>query len=79
MVNFSVSRSLLNGLRPPLITFEGGRLIMKKNVGGIDKAIRFIIGIILGLVGFFVHMGTGLRIGAFVVAAVALVTAFTGF
>ncbi len=52
---------------------------MKKNVGGIDKAIRFIIGIILGLVGFFVHMGTGLRIGAFVVAAVALVTAFTGF
>jgi hypothetical protein len=51
---------------------------MKKNVGGIDKAIRFIIGIILVLVGFFVQMSTGLRIGAFVVAAIAIITAFTG-
>ena len=52
---------------------------MKKNVGGIDKAIRFIIGIVLGLIGFFVQMATGLRIAAFAVAAIALVTAFTGF
>lgn len=52
---------------------------MKKNVGGADKAIRVIIGIVLALVGFFVNMSTGLRTGAFVVAAIALVTAFTGF
>jgi hypothetical protein len=52
---------------------------MKKNVGGIDKVIRLVIGFILALVGFFVQMSTGLRIGVFVVAAIALVTAFTGF
>lgn len=53
--------------------------IMKKNVGGIDKILRLIIGLVLLLVGFFVQMGTGLRVGAFVVAAIALITAFTGF
>jgi Inner membrane protein YgaP-like, transmembrane domain len=52
---------------------------MKKNVGGFDKTIRFVIGIVLALVGFFVHISTGLRIGVFAVAAIALVTAFTGF
>ncbi len=52
---------------------------MKKNVGGIDKTLRLIIGLILLLVGFFVQMSTGLRVGTFVVAAIALITAFTGF
>ncbi len=52
---------------------------MKKNVGGIDKTIRFIIGIAAALAGFFVQMSTGLRIGAFAVAVVAIITAFTGF
>jgi hypothetical protein len=52
---------------------------MKKNVGGIDKAIRIIFGIVLAILGFFVQMSTGLRVVAFVAAAVAIVTAFTGF
>ena len=52
---------------------------MKKNVGGIDKILRLIIGLVLLLVGFFMQMSTGLRVGAFVVAAIALITAFTGF
>ena len=52
---------------------------MKKNVGGIDKVLRIIIGIVLALVGFFVQMSTGVRIGVFVVAAIALITAFSGF
>ena len=52
---------------------------MKKNVGGFDKTIRIVIGIVLALVGFFVHISTGLKIGVFAVAAIALVTAFTGF
>ncbi len=52
---------------------------MKKNVGGIDKVLRLIIGLVLLFVGFFMQMSTGLRVGAFVVAAVALITAFTGF
>jgi hypothetical protein len=58
---------------------NGGSEIMKKNVGGIDKVLRFIVGIVLALVGFFVEMSTGLRVGVFVVAAIALITAFTGF
>jgi Inner membrane protein YgaP-like, transmembrane domain len=52
---------------------------MKKNVGGIDKVLRFIIGVVLVLIGFFVQIAAGLRIGIFVVAAIALITAFTGF
>jgi hypothetical protein len=52
---------------------------MKKNVGGFDKVIRFIAGIVLALVGFFVQMSTGLKTVVFVVAAIALITAFTGF
>jgi hypothetical protein len=52
---------------------------MKENVGGIDKLLRVIIGIILTFIGFFVQMSTGLRIGVFVVAFIAFITAFTGF
>jgi hypothetical protein len=52
---------------------------MKKNVGGIDKILRLVVGIVLALVGFFVQVSTGLRIGIFAVAAIALITAFTGF
>jgi hypothetical protein len=52
---------------------------MKKNVGGIDKILRLVVGIVLALVGFFVQVSTGLRIGIFAVAAIALITAFTGY
>ena len=52
---------------------------MKKNVGGADKTIRIILGIALLIAGTIVQMSTGMRIGAFAIAAVALVTAFTGF
>ncbi len=52
---------------------------MKKNVGGIDKILRLIIGLVLLLVGSFMQMSTGMRVGAFVVAAIALITAFSGF
>jgi hypothetical protein len=55
------------------------RNAMEKNVGGMDKTIRIIVGIVLLIVGVFVQMGTGLRIASFVVAAIALVTAFAGF
>jgi len=52
---------------------------MKKNVGGIDKVLRIIAGLVLVLIGIFVQLGTGWRIVLLVVGAVALVTAFTGF
>ena len=52
---------------------------MVKNVGGIDKTVRIIIGIVLLIAGIFVQMGTGLRATSIVIAAIALGTAFTGF
>lgn len=51
---------------------------MKKNVGGIDKIIRIIFGIVLVVLGAFMELSTGFRIGFFAVAGVAFVTAFTG-
>lgn len=52
---------------------------MKKNVGGIDRTIRIIIGTVLLLAGILAQVSTGWRVGLFVVAAVAYITAFTGF
>ena len=52
---------------------------MKKNVGGVDKILRFILGIVAVVVGIFASITGGLRIAVFVVAAVALLTASFGF
>jgi len=52
---------------------------MEKNVGGIDKIIRFILGIVAVFVGVFAPIAGGFRVVAFVVAAVALFTAIYGF
>lgn len=52
---------------------------MGKNVGGIDKILRFILGIVAVVVGVFAPIPGGLRIVAFVVAAVALFTGIFGF
>jgi hypothetical protein len=57
----------------------GKEVKMKKNVGGLDKIVRFILGIVLVLIGGFVNIGEGLRIAVFVVAAIALFTAIFGF
>jgi hypothetical protein len=51
---------------------------MKKTVGGIDKGIRIIIGLILILGGLFCPLATGWRVLVFIVAAISLITAFTG-
>lgn len=52
---------------------------MMKNVGGVDKVLRIVMGLVLIVIGLVVNMSTGPRIGVFVVAGIALVTAFTGF
>ena len=52
---------------------------MEKNVGGIDKILRFILGIVAVFVGVFAPISGGLRIIAFVIAAIALFTAIYGF
>ncbi len=48
---------------------------MKCNVGGADRTFRFVLGAALIGVGLFVEISEGLRIAAFVVAAIALITA----
>lgn len=48
---------------------------MKCNVGGADRTFRFGLGAALAGVGLFVGMSEVLRIGAFVVAAIAIGTA----
>ena len=50
-----------------------------KNVGGIDKGLRLIVGAILILIGLFAHVASGLRTVVFIVAAVALFTGIFGF
>ena len=52
---------------------------MTKNVGSIDKIVRLIIGTVLLLAGFLVELTSGWRLAAFIVAAIAYVTAFSGF
>jgi hypothetical protein len=54
------------------------RIDMDKNVGGADKSIRVVLGVVLILAGIFFQVSTGLRIALLIVSGVALVTAFTG-
>lgn len=48
---------------------------MKCNVGGADRTFRFVLGAALVGAGLFVDMSDGLRIVAFVIAAIAVGTA----
>ncbi len=52
---------------------------MKQNVGGVDKMIRIILGIVLFIVGIIVQMGTGWTMVVFIVAGIALVTGLVNF
>ncbi len=52
---------------------------MKSNVGGIDRTLRIIVGIVLLLVGLVAPLDMTWSIVALVVAAIALVTAFVRF
>jgi hypothetical protein len=52
---------------------------MTKNVGCFDRNMRIISGVVFLLIGLFTEIGTGLRIGAFALAAIAFATALAGF
>jgi hypothetical protein len=54
------------------------RRIMKTNIGVTDRAIRFLLGTALLLLGIFV-LGDVWRWVAIVLGAIGVVTAFTGF
>ena len=52
---------------------------MLKNVGGVDQAVRVVVGIALLALGFL-HVVTGaLAIAAYIVGAVALITGVIRF
>ncbi|MFN3480283.1 MAG: DUF2892 domain-containing protein [Thermodesulfovibrionales bacterium] len=51
---------------------------MKKNVGGLDKALRIAMGIILSIVGIFGSLSIGMKTVVFLVAAIALFTGIFG-
>lgn len=52
---------------------------MKKNVGGIDKVVRIIAGIVLAIVGLFAPIGGGVKAITLLVAIIALFTGIFGF
>jgi disulfide bond formation protein DsbB len=54
-------------------------IIMKLNVGGMDRTARFIVGVVLVLVAALAPLDMVWRIVAGVVAAVALVTGAVQF
>jgi hypothetical protein len=57
-------------------TSRGGK--MKKNIGGLDKGIRIVVGFVLILGGIFYPMSTGWRVGVFIIAGLTLINAFIG-
>ncbi len=54
-------------------------MAMQCNVGGGDKVFRIVLGLALIALTLFVEMSSTLRIVAWVIAAIALITAFVGF
>lgn len=54
-------------------------VIMKCNVGGIDRTGRIVLGIVLLIVGLVAPIGATWQIVALVIAGIALVTAAVRF
>ncbi|WP_460842629.1 YgaP family membrane protein [Noviherbaspirillum agri] len=67
--------------RVQAIGLEGKVIVMdiEKNVGGMDKAVRIVVGVVMVAVAMFAELTTGWRIVAWVVAAVSFLTAVSGF
>lgn len=52
---------------------------LTRNVGGADKTIRIIVGIVMIVLMLFADLDATWEVVAGVVAAISLVTAFVGF
>ncbi|MDD2701727.1 MAG: DUF2892 domain-containing protein [Sideroxydans sp.] len=52
---------------------------MNCNVGGIDRTLRIVVGIVLLLIGLLTPVGPVWQAVALIIAAVALITAFVRF
>jgi hypothetical protein len=51
---------------------------MKKNVGGIDLQLRYLLGAIFVLIALFAPLDLGWKIVLLVIAAIAFITAMIG-
>lgn len=52
---------------------------MKRNVGGADRAVRWIVGIALLALAFFTDMANGWQLLAFLAGAAAVLTALSRY
>jgi hypothetical protein len=52
---------------------------MKSNVGGLDRVLRIIVGLVLLMLGIFIAKSTGLMIAAIVVGAALFLTGLFRF
>ncbi len=53
--------------------------MLENNVGGVDKTVRIVLGMVLLVAGLFVKGGGLGQWFLFLLAAIAFVTAFLGF
>lgn len=54
-------------------------MALSRNVGGIDKTVRIILGLVLIAVGLFADLGTTWTIIVYAVAVIALLTALLSY
>lgn len=52
---------------------------MARNVGGIDRTVRIVLGAVLVLAGILASVSVAARVVMVAAGAIALITAFTGF
>ena len=52
---------------------------MRKNMGTLDRVLRIIVAIVLAYLAYTGALAGGLALGAYIVAAVFLVTSLVGF
>jgi hypothetical protein len=76
--HYADSSLALKNMQKHLSTWHQ-EVIMKCNVGGMDRTGRIVLGIVLLLVGLAAPIATTWRIVALVIAAIALVTAAVRF
>ncbi len=51
---------------------------MKKNIGSVDRQIRYLFGAIFLLLGLFAPLDPVWKVAVLIIAAVAFITAITG-
>lgn len=52
---------------------------MGRNMGGLDRGLRIIVAIVLAFLAYTGRLEGGIAIGAYIVAAVFVITSLVGF